>query len=71
MDGASLQFLDRMVELPLCSETGAVLGQGDMPVVVTSGALVRQHRNCGFSAVAVLRRSSSSLSWRICRFLWF
>ena len=40
---------------------GAVLGQGDMPVAVPSGAFGQTAQKTGFSAVALPRRSSTSL----------
>ena len=50
--------------------TGAVLGQGDKPVVVPSGAFGQTAQKTGFSAVAVHRWSSTSRSWGRGRFSW-
>ena len=51
--------------------TGAVLGQGDMPVVILSGGFWSDSsENCGFSAVAVLRWPSTSPSCRKRRSPW-
>ena len=48
--------------------TGAVLGQGDMPVW---SFWSDSAENCGFSAAACHRWSSTSRSWCRGRFLWF
>ena len=89
-----LQFLNAVIDVPVdlvmqvhflvvtsllcrsCSFPGvvtvAVLGHaGNMPVVVSNRCLrFDSAENCGGSAVAVLRRSSISLSWSRGRFPW-